>query len=78
MSNELHAEVNPRNHFTSNIKYFAIKKTGKSLTGNKVNNFHTELYLRFLNPVYICKSHEHQNGDCYITNSKGIVEILMT
>ena len=46
MSNELHAEVNPRNHYTSNIKYFAIKKTGKSLTGNKVNNFYTELYLR--------------------------------
>ena len=39
------------NPFTSDIKQFVIKKTGKSLTGNIVNNFHTEFYFRFLNLV---------------------------
>ena len=39
------------NPFTSDIKQFVIKKNGKSLTGNIVNNFHTEFYFRFLNLV---------------------------
>ena len=30
-----------RHRFTSNIKHFVIKKTGKSLNGNTVHNFHT-------------------------------------
>ena len=47
-----------RNPFASNTKHFVIKKAGKSLTGNTINNFYTELYLRFLNlVVQINQSH---------------------
>ena len=37
-----------RNPFTPNIKHFLVKKTGKALTGNTVNNFHLELYLTYI------------------------------
>ena len=54
-----------RNPFASKIKHFLIKKTGKSLAENTVNNLHTELYLRFLNLVVqiyqTSKKIEHQN-----------------
>ena len=60
-----------KNSFTSNIKHFLIKKAGRPLTGNTINNFHRELYLRFLHlviQILITRTSKKINGSLFIFN----------